>query len=213
MTSTEKQASSIGAEPLPGQEPVKTNGHDKSIDPFDPAALRLDVSAGQTGVKRLLMTVPVRKPNKQEFVRVHPDPEYRVSPIAMVELQPERESFLVPPSMAGELVGMFDAYTLFTAVTRQSVLFLWPVKLPGEDGRQMEWHRSMAEAAEKAMANWVRVRANMALGAYELDMALGALGEPTWPELSLAEILKIAFRDRIVDRDDHIVIRRLRGEV
>src|SRR6478609_4411349 len=43
-------------------------------DPFDPENLRLDQSFVETsGVKKLLTTVPVRKPNNQDFVRVHPD--------------------------------------------------------------------------------------------------------------------------------------------
>jgi len=185
----------------------------RDLDPFDPAALRLDVLSEDVGVKRLLTTIPVRKPRKQEFVRVNPAPEYRISPIAMIELEPEREVYLVPPAMAGELSGMFGQFALYTAITRQNVLFLWPVKLPGDDGRQMEWHRSLAEAAEKAMTDWVRVRANMALGAYEISLAIGRLSEPNWPDLTLPEILKIAFRDRMVDRDDHIVVKRLRGEI
>ncbi len=48
-------------------------------DPFNPAALRLDPSYGETvGVRRHLTTVPVRKPNRQEFFRVHPDAAFRL---------------------------------------------------------------------------------------------------------------------------------------
>ena len=43
---------------------------DKAIDPFDPASLRLgqDFAAG-IGVKKVLTTVPCRRPNRHEFVR------------------------------------------------------------------------------------------------------------------------------------------------
>jgi hypothetical protein len=52
-------------------------------DPFDPACLRLDQCfADGAGVTRLITTVPVRKPNRQDFVRVHPDPTYRLTPAA-----------------------------------------------------------------------------------------------------------------------------------
>ena len=51
------------------------------------------------------------------------------------------------------------------------------------------------------MKSWVRVTANMSLGAYEIFEASGDLPEPVWPDFSFQEILKIAFRDRIVDRD------------
>ena len=183
-------------------------------DPFDPAALRLDQSFADTvGVKKLLTTVPVRKPNRQDFVRVHPDPTYRLTPAAIIELKEDREVYLVTPAMASELPGEFAAATLFTTVNRQGVLHLWPVKLPGADGKHNEWHRSAAEAAERAMKQWVRLTANLSLGAYEMFEATGALPEPEWPDLPFAEILKIAFRDRIVDTADHPVVQRLRGAV
>ena len=56
-------------------------------DPFgDLSALRLDQSYAETaGVKKLLTTVPVRKPSRQDFVRVHPDPAYRLTPAATIE--------------------------------------------------------------------------------------------------------------------------------
>ena len=181
-------------------------------DPFDPAALRLDQSfADLVGVKKLLTTVPVRKPNRQDFVRVHCDPEYRLSPAAIIELREDREVYLVIPSIARELPGEFFLATLFTAINRQGVPFVWPVKLPSADGKPNEWHRSAAEAAALAMEGWVRVTANMSLGAYEIFAATGSLPDPVWPSLSFQDILKIAFRDRVVDRIDHPLVQRLRG--
>src|SRR5271156_2924713 len=87
--------------------------------PFDPAALKLDQSFADTlGVKKLLTTVPVRKPNRQDFVRVHPAPEYRLSPAAIIELKEDREVYLVTPNIASELPGEFGVASLFTAVNR-----------------------------------------------------------------------------------------------
>src|SRR5882724_9857021 len=135
-------------------------------NPFDPAALRLDQSFAI--VKKLLTMVPVRKPNRQDFVRVHRDQAYRLTPAAIIELKEDRAVYLVTPAMAMELPGELAAVTLFTVVNRQGVLHLWPVKLPGSDGKYNEWHRSSAEAAEFAMHKWVRITANMSLGAYEV---------------------------------------------
>ena len=115
--------------------------------------------------------------------------------------------------MAQELPGEFTPATLFTTINRQGVLHLWPVKLPGPDGKHNEWHRSAAEAAELAMKRWIRLTANMSLGAYEVFEATGDLPEPEWPDIAFPEILKIAFRDRIVDRADHPLVQRLRGQV
>jgi hypothetical protein len=183
-----------------------------SIDPFNPASLRLDQSFVETaGVKKLVTTVPVRRPNRQDFVRVHSDPKFRLTPAGIIELKEDREIYLVVPAMANELAGELAPATLFTAITRQNVLHIWPVKLPGPDGKHNPWHASAADAAERAMSRWVRVAANMNLGAYEIFEATSTLSEPLWPDLTFEEILKVAFRDRIVDNFDHQIIRRLKG--
>ncbi|MGB5832080.1 MAG: hypothetical protein WBG92_08825 [Thiohalocapsa sp.] len=55
--------------------------------------------------------------------------------------------------------------------------------------------------------------ANMGLGAYEVFEASGDLPDPTWPELTFTEILKVAFKGRYITEIDHPVVRRLRGEL
>jgi hypothetical protein len=191
---------------------IETNS---TPNPFgDLSELRLDQSYADTvGVKKLLTTVPVRKPNRQDFVRVHPDPGYRLTPAAIIEVKEDREVYLVMPSMAQALTGEFATVTLLTTINRQGTLHLWPVKLPDPQGRQNEWHRSAAEGAERAMKKWVRVTASMSLGAYEIFEAGGDLPDPVWPDFSFQEILKIAFRERLVDRPDHPLVQRLQGIV
>jgi hypothetical protein len=180
-------------------------------DPFDLTKLRLNQSFVESaGVKKLLTTVPVRKPNPQDFVRVHPSPEYRAA-LAVIELKEDREIYLLTPQIARELPGEFMMVMMFTTINRQGVVHLWPARLPAPDGRIMEWHRSASEAADMAMRRWVRVKANMSLGAYEVIEA-ATTAEPEWPAVPFQELLRIAFRDRLVDRLDHPVIKRLRGE-
>jgi hypothetical protein len=64
-----------------------------------------------------------------------------------------------------------------------------------------------------AREKWVRVVANMHLGAYDVFYSTADVPEPKWPEQSLAELLRVAFRDRFIETFDHIVLRKLRGEV
>src|SRR4051812_11570689 len=74
-----------------------------SPDPFDPARLRMDQDFGaKVGVKKLLTTVPVRKPGREAFVRTHPDPAYRLL-TGVVELKEEREIYLVAPVLWDDL--------------------------------------------------------------------------------------------------------------
>ena len=180
-------------------------------DPFDIASLRLNPSFLETaGVKKLITTVPVKKPSQQDFVRVHPAAEYREN-FAVVDLKDDREEYLVHPTILSELSGEVVYKTVFTAVNRQGVVFLWPVRLPAPDDRKTEWSRSAREAAELAKTQWVRMKANMSLGAYEITVAESVIADPVWPGLPFSELVQVAFRERIITRLDHPVIRRLRG--
>jgi hypothetical protein len=184
-------------------------------DPFDVASLRLSQDfASAVGVKTLLKTVPVKKPSKEWFVRTHPDPAYRLS-TAVLELKEDRETFLVSPNLWPLLADekTFSPRLLVTAMNRQRVLFLWPIRLPGTDGKIDDWSRSAMDAADEAMSQWVRVTSNMSLGAYEVAVASGAVADPVWPDVTFQEIIKIAFRDKMISDWNHPVLKRLRGEV
>ena len=121
-------------------------------DPFDLASLRLNPSFLETaGVKKLLTTVPARRPSAQDFVRVHSSPEYREN-FAMIDLKDDREDFLVRPELLPELAGEVVYKTIFTTINRQGVCFLWPIRLPAPDDRKSDWARSAREAARHIRA-------------------------------------------------------------
>jgi hypothetical protein len=72
-------------------------------DPFDVAALRLPPSYEQdAGLRTQLTTVPVRKPKRQEWFRVHPDKEYRAD-FALILVDEGREYYLVNPALLSEV--------------------------------------------------------------------------------------------------------------
>jgi hypothetical protein len=196
--------------------PINDADTEAAPDPFDPAALRITPElAATTGVKKVVLTIPCRKPHKSAFIRAHPDPEYRIT-TGTIELDEERgELYLVTPHLMAELAiePAFRPRMLVTAITRQGALFLWPLNMPRQDGRVDEWTRTGLEAMQYATKSWVRVYANMTSGGYEVAQATGQLPDPEWPELTFREILRIAFRDRLINSLDHPVIRRLRGEV
>lgn len=181
-------------------------------DPFDPATLRLSQDFASTvGVKKVLTNVPCRKPNRQEFVRVRAGAEWRLD-TAVFEDSLDREVYLVANDMIPELAGEVRPICLRLAISKQGNLFLWPCKLPGPDGRSNHWHESAAEAATHAEKRWVRVSANMSAGMYDLAKATGDLLEPTWPDISFRDVIKLCFRDRLIDSHDHPLLKQLRGE-
>jgi hypothetical protein len=204
----DKKASPVGEEN--GDSGMKEP--EERTDTFDIENLRLSQNFGElVGVKKLLTTVPVRKPGKQEFFRVHPGEDWRLE-TAVLELKEDRETYLVAPGLWPELPGELAPKLLLTIISRQGGVVIWPVRLPGEDGRQDNWIRSSLEAADFGQRNWIRLVPNMSLGGYEIYIATrDDLPEPIWPDLSFQEILNIAFRGRFIQTLDHPIIRRLKG--
>ena len=147
---------------------------EEPLDPFgDPSKLVMSQDfAREAGVEKLLTVVPVRKPKPHEFVQVHPNQQFRLTPTAIVDLKDEGEVYFVLPHLAQDLMGEYRMMTLHLAITRQGVVFIWPVPLPdASSGRKQIWAESVNEAAAQAMRAWVRVKWNKALGAYEITKA------------------------------------------
>jgi hypothetical protein len=189
---------------------IKLNTSSKS---FELADIRITQNFGaMVGVKKVITTIPVNKPHKQDFVRIRPGDDYQIS-TAVIEMKEDRETFLVAPELWNELPGEIIPKVFLTGMTKQGVLFLWSIRLPNADGRHDNWNRSALEASELAKKKWVKVVSNMSLGGYEVYEATGELPDPEWPDLSFDEIMKIAFKDRYITGMDHPVIRRLNGEI
>jgi hypothetical protein len=178
----------------------------------DLSALRISQDFQATcGVKKALLTVPVRKPAKEWFIRTNA--QLRIE-TCVLELKEDRETYLVAPALWSELASesTFGPRALFVAMNRQNVLFVWPIRLPGSDGKIDDWNRSALEAASMADTRWVRVASNLNLGAYDVFEATADWPEPDWPDLPFNEILRVAFKGRVIEDLSHPVLKRLRGE-
>jgi hypothetical protein len=181
------------------------------MDEFDFDSLKLPQNfSEQVGVKKLLTTVNVKRPHRQEFARVHSEVAYRRD-LALVDYMEDDSFYAVAPNLVTELIDLLVPYTLFTAVTRQGTPFLWPVRLPGADGKSHGSWDSQRIAAERAMKDWLRIQWNKEAGAYDVFVAPGLHEEPVWPDMSFNELLKLAFKGRLIDSPEHLVIQKLRG--
>ena len=94
--------------------------------PFSPELLRLAQSyinhgAGRNGAR----PIRVRKPDKQEYLRVHPSDDYWLE-TKLLELKSEKLFFLVDPSLWSELSTEISNKALCLCLNRQGELFLWP---------------------------------------------------------------------------------------
>jgi hypothetical protein len=140
-------------------------------DPFDLASLRLNPNFIETaGVKKLLTTIPVRRPSPQDFVRVHPSPEYRDN-FAMIDLKDDREEYIVRPEMLGELAGETVLKTVFTAIAAPQAAFsnrgekhAWSIKTLQRYSQPPKSAHSVPRAiGSGALLNVLRRRADVAV--------------------------------------------------
>ena len=180
---------------------------------FDIASLRIPSNFGASlGVKKILNLVPVGKPINSQFFRTHPSVDMQFS--AMI-LAPKgtQETYLVSQHVAEHLPELIKPVTIILIIDRQGNLRLVPVPYPGPDGQRNPWHQSLLEALTLAKTDWLRISANMQNGGYDVYQARATLPSPEWPEHAMDEIIKIAFRGRIINYLDHPVVQGLFGRV
>ena len=97
-------------------------------------ALRLSPdAAAAAGAREILIHVPVRKPSRTEYFRVHPDPSMQLE-AGVFEDRDEREVFFIAPGLHEQLSGEWKPRLLVTVTNRQGTVFLWPVPLPDGTG-------------------------------------------------------------------------------
>ena len=180
---------------------------------FNLNAMRLPANYGATlGVKKVLNTVHVGKPDKARFIRVRDGDEW-VFGCFIVQLKELNETYLALPHVAYSLGALARPAQLHAAIDRHGNLSLIPVFLPGEDGKRNPWHESLAQAVELAKTHWVRIVANMGIGGYDVLQAQGALADPVWSETTMEELITVGFRGKIIDTENHPVILGLLGSV
>lgn len=173
-------------------------------------AIASDFHQGLT--KRIVTTVPVRKPNKSSFIRTTSDPKSWQT-FGIIEIKDAGAVYLVSPHVAAALQqeneSMLMMANLVLAIDRCRNVFLWPLKV---SNRENDWNTSARRAAEVAKDQWVRVRANLDAGYYDCQVAASQDGDAEWPEEDYETLLSIAFRGRVIMSSDHPVLKDLRGE-
>ncbi len=193
----------------------KTHGDtpQSTLDPlFDIENLRMKPDYAATlDATKLLTTVPCRKPNPQVFIRVRPEEEFRLA-TAVIEIKEDREIYLLAPALREVVSHEWQIKMFYTAITRQGTLFLWPVRMPGSDGRLDTWNQSAHTAADHATHAWIRVQPNRQLGGYDIFQAAGLIPEPEWPNKTMQELVQLAFKHHFIDSLDHPVLQALEGK-
>lgn len=161
-------------------------------------------------IERKLTRILAKKPNKQQFVRIHPTMEQVVD--VMEDLNDKRELYLLHPSVSPYVTAQKKRMILYLGMHRNGTPFLCPVQQPDSNGKTYQWHESLADAVLIAKEKWVRLEANLTSSSYEIIEAKGNIPDPKWDEkLTMIDYMTLAFKDKMIVDLEHPLIKSLEG--
>jgi hypothetical protein len=169
----------------------------------------LEVKPGdQVGAREILSTIAVRKPKKNEYVRV--DPERSLTTVVYTD-DADGEVYFVAPHLRPMMIAGCTTKLLVLAVNQAGVPFIWPVPTDDETQRKNTWNESARAGFHRAKTEWVKLVGDRANGLYRVFLAEGKLPAPRFPDKPFPDLLALGFNNRLIDNEDHHVIRQMRG--
>jgi hypothetical protein len=160
-------------------------------------------------VEKVHAIIPVARPPKTVFFQVNPDPNFSFETYIF---DYERSIYLVFPEVAAQFPELVKPVRIVSAITRDGNPYLWPMRLPKDDGRSDNWATSAIEIAEIAKGVWVRVISNMSAGCYYAITAPGITVKPAFLAVTMEEMLQKAFRDFVITDMGHPIAREMLGD-
>lgn len=172
--------------------------------------LRLSQEYDDADIQPILVSLPIGKPNKTTFFRVHPGADYTFDCL-MLDLKDTSETYFITPEAERLIPGLARPVRLYLAVDTKGNPRLIPVPL-SVSRQSNPWHSSLQKCVEVAKDKWIRIQADMAAGSYSACTSTLTVS-PRWPKESFEELLNIAASGKIISDKDHPVISQLAGEV
>jgi hypothetical protein len=186
------------------------------VEPVTKRRLKLaDLATDQDfllgGTDLLLNDLPVRKPHRNWFFRVHPDT--KLTAIVFV-LEDDRDS--AEYVVGGEALSMLREYVkrkqLFVCQNDAGNLFVWLIGQPID--MKNDWNSSALSIAEVARGKWIQCKSNRQLGRYQAHEPMSTtIPDPDWPEKigDIDEVVDLTFGDRVIADLEHPVAKRVLG--
>jgi hypothetical protein len=165
--------------------------------------------------KKVLTHIPPRKPAPGWHVRTSPDPNMSAVETLFHMKSIDDNYYYIDDKMIELLQGLNPKgvvdLSLTLAVTKLDVPFLWVNGMEDEEGKLNSWHASTRDVIEVARDTWISVRSEMQSSGYTYRPDDDQSKEPLWPDLTWAQILRLAFRNYIIRDENHPIVRSLRG--
>lgn len=199
---------SVPKQPGPAKAPEKSNKK-PLLDLTKYRGANTASTEGDTSIGTQT-NIPVKKPGKKNYFRIHPDPSYRLYDVGVIE-EEGGDVYLVNADLQlpDDVMQFVSHVNLLTAVTHRGKLFVWYFK-----NTDTSWASSALRVARRAQDEWVRILADFESGGYTIlpppSEPLRSK-KPVFPSMSPEEIFTLAFDNRMITSVDDPIIRRLRG--
>lgn len=188
----------------------------KNNNRIDWKALASDMSYvdEEMGIEEI-NSIPVRKPGKEKFFRVHPDKEYSIA-LQVLEIKDDsalKGEYVVPPPK-DENLDQFFRENRAMIKKKEIVLcediagkhFVWPV---APLSSEYPWHKTARKALSEARTKWTRIQPDSTC--YKVT-TIDKPNKPNWPKEEFDQILNTSFEGKIIDSIEHPVVQYLKGE-
>ena len=154
-------------------------------------------------------------PRPREYFRSHPDPAYRRDVELFERKSKETEMYIIHRKVAHLFEDELISVRLILSVNKVGSPFLCPIRIWGDENERLSrLFTSAMKVVRESETCWVRRHYNQDQGGYEGKRAKGDhLGEPEWPSSTFDELFRIAFDGKLIDNDQHPVIKELHGEM
>lgn len=212
MPSIAEGCQSVETEPLSGENTSKISEEvtPKGGDIFDDLAVLGRSLDEVVPSEKLLTSLPVRKPKKDEWVRCHPEISACVN---IYENKDTRECYLVLPEVIEPLSDVVRHVRLSLTVNYAGIPFLWILPVPSDRQNHHSYITAFV-AADRSTKEWIRIA--WGSGDYDVHRRRSAGNEPVWPReiTNASDMLRFASNFgafEIIDSVDHPVVKHHLG--
>jgi len=158
----------------------------------------------------IITAINVGRPDNQMFFMTHP---VMFTEVNVIEYTEEKgKVYLVHKDAIPYVAGYTKKMKLYPIMSLKGNIWLFPVTQPKPGKKMHEWHASREKVIFHARKHWVQCKPKSEGTGYDAIVALKKHEAPEWPELTMPELLEIAFDGYIIKDKDHPVIKSLRGE-
>ncbi len=158
--------------------------------------------------KKEIVTIPVGMPSNQIFFLIHPEIEATADLLLWIG---DKNYYIVHKKIIGHLSNLTRKTKLYLGITQDGDHFLLPVTLPDNEGKQNPWHESRDKIVQIAKKRWTRCQSKKNVAGYDAFKTVNKYPEQEWTDRDINEILSIAFADHMIQKEDHPVIKSIKG--